>query len=149
MLKSITSGVRRVFKSDAQDDDENQGRFSEILKWAEENNIGEDRIPREPSELIGLNRLDLSFRRLQSLPETLGELALLTELDLRGNELKRLPDSIGDLALLRRLDLKWNQLETLPDSPALPDPYLGQAEDFERTFTLLEQALRLRFAHES
>ena len=40
-------------------------------------------------------------------------------------------------------------LETLPDSPALPDPYLGQAEDFERTFTLLEQALRLRFAHES
>jgi len=67
MLKSITSGLRRVFKSDAQDDDENQGRFSEILKWAEENNIGEDRIPREPSELIGLNRLDLSFRRLQSL----------------------------------------------------------------------------------
>ena len=55
MLKSITSGLRRVFKSDAQDDDENQGRFSEILKWAEENNIGEDRIPREPSELIGLN----------------------------------------------------------------------------------------------
>ena len=38
-------------------------------------------------------------------------------------------------------------LETLPDSPALPDPYLGQAEDFERTFTLLEQALRLRFIH--
>ena len=35
MLKSITSGLRRVFKSDAQDDDENQGRFSEILKWAE------------------------------------------------------------------------------------------------------------------
>ena len=40
-------------------------------------------------------------------------------------------------------------LETLPDSPELPDPYLGQPEDFERTFTLLEQALRLRFAHES
>ena len=40
-------------------------------------------------------------------------------------------------------------LETLPDSPELPDPYLGQAEDFERTFTLLERALRLRFAHES
>ena len=40
-------------------------------------------------------------------------------------------------------------LETLPNSPALPDPYLGQAEDFERTFTLLERALRLRFAHES
>ena len=39
-------------------------------------------------------------------------------------------------------------LETLPDSPALPDPYFGQAEDFERTFTLLEQALRLRFAHD-
>ena len=39
-------------------------------------------------------------------------------------------------------------LETLPDSPALPDPYLGTPEDFERTFTLLEQALRLRFAHE-
>ena len=39
-------------------------------------------------------------------------------------------------------------LETLPGSPALPDPYLGQPEDFERTFTLLEQALRLRFAHD-
>ena len=48
MLKSITSGLRRVFKSDAQDDDENQGRFSEILKWAEDNNIGEDRIRANP-----------------------------------------------------------------------------------------------------
>lgn len=39
-------------------------------------------------------------------------------------------------------------LENLPGSPELPDPYLGQPEDFERTFTLLEQALRLRFAHD-
>ena len=40
-------------------------------------------------------------------------------------------------------------LDTLPENPGagLPDPYYGEAADFERTFTLLEQALRLRFIH--
>ena len=39
-------------------------------------------------------------------------------------------------------------LDTLPDNPGaeLPDPYYGEAADFERTFTLLEAALRARFA---
>ncbi|EHM55689.1 low molecular weight protein-tyrosine-phosphatase [Cardiobacterium valvarum] len=57
-----------------------------------------------------------------------------------------------DVTALARDDAQCNKvgfmLETLPDSPELPDPYLGQPEDFERTFTLLEQALRLRFAHD-
>ena len=35
-----------------------------------------------------------------------------------------------------------------PENPGaeLPDPYYGEAADFERTFTLLEAALRARFA---
>lgn len=39
-------------------------------------------------------------------------------------------------------------LDTLPEAPGaeLPDPYYGEAADFERTFTLLEAALRARFA---
>ena len=39
-------------------------------------------------------------------------------------------------------------LDTLPENPGaeLPDPYYGEAADFERTFTLLEAALRARFA---
>jgi len=62
MLKSITNGLRRVFKNNEEAEDENEGRFSEIINWADENNIGEDRIPRDAAELMGLNRLDLSFR---------------------------------------------------------------------------------------
>ena len=40
-------------------------------------------------------------------------------------------------------------LDTLPDNPGaeLPDPYYGELADFERTFTLLDAALRARFAH--
>ena len=39
-------------------------------------------------------------------------------------------------------------LDTLPDNPGaeLPDPYYGELADFERTFTLLDAALRARFA---
>ena len=39
-------------------------------------------------------------------------------------------------------------LDTLPENPGaeLPDPYYGESADFERTFTLLEAALRARFA---
>jgi len=39
-------------------------------------------------------------------------------------------------------------LDTLPENPGaeLPDPYYGEAADFERTFTLLEAALHARFA---
>ena len=38
-------------------------------------------------------------------------------------------------------------LDTLPEAPGaeLPDPYYGEAADFERTFTLLDTALRARF----
>ena len=39
-------------------------------------------------------------------------------------------------------------LDTLPEAPGaeLPDPYYGELADFERTFTLLDAALRARFA---
>lgn len=39
-------------------------------------------------------------------------------------------------------------LDTLPDDPGadLPDPYYGDAADFESTFALLDAALRARFA---
>ena len=38
-------------------------------------------------------------------------------------------------------------LDTLPEAPGaeLPDPYYGDTADFERTFTLLDTALRARF----
>ena len=86
MIRRIINGLRRLSGHDVPDDEEQEG-FNEIINWAEENNIGEDRIPRDAAELAGLGRLDLSFRRLQSLPDNIGDLIHLTELDLRCNEL--------------------------------------------------------------
>ena len=86
MFRRIINRLRYLVGRGASESEEKKG-FDELIKWAEDNNIGEERIPRDTEELAGLTRLDLSFRRLQSLPDSIGELTQLTELDLRGNEL--------------------------------------------------------------
>lgn len=60
--------------------------------------------------------LDLSFLRLQDVPESLGQLRHLQSLTLDHNELKSVPQSLGELTQLRTLNLSHNQLSNLPES---------------------------------
>ncbi|PIA26378.1 hypothetical protein AQUCO_09400023v1 [Aquilegia coerulea] len=64
----------------------------------------------------GMDRVDLSERKLRLLPDVFGKLGGLIALNLSGNELKALPDSIGGLERLEELYLSSNRLESLPDS---------------------------------
>src|SRR5262245_4040221 len=53
--------------------------------------------------------LDLSSRKLSTLPEAIGQLSQLQKLDLHGNQLSTLPEAIGQLSQLQKLDLHGNQ----------------------------------------
>jgi internalin A len=74
----------------------------------------------ELSESIGnlqhLQVLDLNENNLSSLPESIGNLQNLKELYLFNNNLSSLPESIGNLQNLEVLSLDNNKLSSLPES---------------------------------
>lgn len=64
----------------------------------------------------GLEKVDLSQRKLRVFPEAFGKIRSLVALDLSGNNLEILPDSIAGLQSLEELSLSSNLLKSLPDS---------------------------------
>jgi len=66
----------------------------------------------------GAKSLNITSKKLKSLPDSIGKLTNLKSLNLYNNQLTTLPDSIGKLTNLTKLDLGNNQLTTLPDSIA-------------------------------
>jgi Leucine-rich repeat (LRR) protein len=63
-----------------------------------------------------LQKLNLEFNLLESLPDSIGNLINLQNLTSKYGQLQSLPDSIGNLINLGILDLGYNQLSSLPDS---------------------------------
>ncbi|MBD3393883.1 MAG: hypothetical protein GF418_17255 [Chitinivibrionales bacterium] len=61
-----------------------------------------------------LTVLDLSYRDMKYLPESITRFKALRHLDLKGNALAELPCEIGDLTRLVSLDLRLNRLSSLP-----------------------------------
>ncbi|CAN5425978.1 hypothetical protein BH11BAC2_BH11BAC2_12140 [soil metagenome] len=59
-------------------------------------------------------RLDLSKKKLKSLPEEIKNFKNLQELKISRNDLKELPEWIGDLQNLTSLDASNNELAALP-----------------------------------
>ncbi|KAM7483158.1 hypothetical protein LguiB_007741 [Lonicera macranthoides] len=67
----------------------------------------------------GVERIDLSGRRLVFLPEAFGRFSNLRVFNLSSNQLEVIPDSIAGLEMLEELNLSSNLLESLPDSIGL------------------------------
>ncbi|KAJ9559561.1 LOW QUALITY PROTEIN: hypothetical protein OSB04_004721 [Centaurea solstitialis] len=67
----------------------------------------------------GVERIDLSEKRLRFLPEAFGKLRMLVSLKLCSNQLEVIPDSIAGLENLEELNASSNLLESLPDSIGL------------------------------
>ncbi|XP_020213883.1 plant intracellular Ras-group-related LRR protein 9 [Cajanus cajan] len=67
----------------------------------------------------GLERVDLSEKRLKYLPEAFGRIPTLVVLHASTNQLSVIPDSITGLQNLEDLNLSNNALESLPDSIGL------------------------------
>ncbi len=89
---------------------------TEFFKWADENCISPEKLPRDEEMLLSQTALNLSFCRLTQLPESLGNLINLTELDLAYNELTEIPEWIDNFTALEKLDVSGNSIMSLPDS---------------------------------
>jgi len=76
------------------------------------------------TEYQGKEEIDLKFKRLTSLPESIGNLKSLKRLNLESNRFTSLPESIGNLKSLKKLNLEDNGLTSLPES-------IGNLEDLE------------------
>jgi Leucine-rich repeat (LRR) protein len=73
-------------------------------------------VPESLRELKNLITLNFSNNNISQAPEALGELTKLTKLNLAENNLASLPESIGQLQHLTQLKLDENQLTSLPSS---------------------------------
>ncbi|MED6195359.1 Plant intracellular Ras-group- LRR protein 1 [Stylosanthes scabra] len=86
---------------------------------------GSDEMNEEVAEILqeaygkGMERVDLSGRRLRLLPEAFGRISGLVVLDASSNQLSTIPDSIAGLQNLEELNLSSNLLNSLPDSIGL------------------------------
>ncbi|KAG9284485.1 hypothetical protein G9A89_014089 [Geosiphon pyriformis] len=64
--------------------------------------------------LLSLERLDLCYNQLVSIPNTISALQQLTHFNCTNNLLTELPQEIGRLTSLRSLDVHNNNISTLP-----------------------------------
>ncbi|KAI3499471.1 hypothetical protein L1887_35272 [Cichorium endivia] len=64
----------------------------------------------------GVERIDLSRRRLPFIPEAFGKLRTLISLNLSSNKLMAIPDSVAGLTNLEALDVSANLFESLPEA---------------------------------
>lgn len=59
--------------------------------------------------------LSLYYKRLSSIPDSIGDLTSLEELNLTKNDLTSLPETIGNLTLVKKLNLSDNKFILLPE----------------------------------
>lgn len=102
--------------------------FDRLIKWADENDIKDGNIPRDPRALRGLECLsfeNISYferEKIPSLPEDICKLTNLKILALGSashpeiilNNITKLPKGIGNLAELTDIYLQFNSLSELP-----------------------------------
>jgi internalin A len=60
--------------------------------------------------------LNLSYKRISVIPESIEQLIGLQTLDIYNNKITVIPNSIGQLTNLRIIDLRNNEIEVIPNS---------------------------------
>ena len=89
---------------------------NELLEWSVEYqiedilNICQSESPYNREVLQNLKSLDVSFKKLNSLPTHIFELSSLENLNLSHNNLQELPKEIIKLKSLKTLDISWNHI---------------------------------------
>jgi len=94
---------------------ESDAWMQNLWRWADENDIESETLPREKDKLMEITVLQLFSRQLTTLPKEIGKLTNLRELRLKRNQLTEIPKEIGDLSNLEFLSLGSNNLTTLPE----------------------------------
>ena len=83
-------------------------KIDEFLEWAQHHKIKD--ILENQDNLQNLKSLDLSFKKLYSIPTYIFELSSLENLHLSHNQLQELPQEITKLKSLKVLDISWNHI---------------------------------------
>ncbi len=83
-------------------------QMNKLLEWAKYHKIKD--ILENQDNLQNLNFLDLSFKKLHSIPTDLFKLPSLENLNLAHNQLQELPKEIIRLKSLKVLDISWNHI---------------------------------------
>ncbi len=65
-------------------------------------------------DLVNLQKLSISYKKLQTLPKEIGQLINLRELQAHNNQLQTLPKEMGQLINLKWLYISNNKIQTLP-----------------------------------
>ncbi|CAK9153710.1 unnamed protein product [Ilex paraguariensis] len=118
MLKEAEEKLEKIYATVVTGDDsvaENSKGDSQVAEEINEEVVGI--LMDAPGK--GIERVDLSGRKLKFLPEAFGRLGGLVVLDLSNNHLEFVPDSIAGLENLEELNLLSNLLDSLPDSIGL------------------------------
>ena len=82
--------------------------LNELLNRSREYQVKD--ILENKDNLLNLKSLDLSFKKLHSIPTYIFELSSLENLNLSHNQLQELPREILKLKSLKNLDISWNHI---------------------------------------
>ncbi len=86
-----------------------------LFDWADKNDISEELLPRNETQLQSMTELKLHDLDLSTVPAEIGLLVNLKCLYLSSNQLVSLPKEIGQLHKLEKLWILNNRLTALPD----------------------------------
>ena len=106
--------IRQYLKRDKKDIDDSLAAMRTLIKWANDNNIGQHALPRSIEALKNITSLNLSNQGIIQLPKEIGSLSNLEELNLDYNLLVELPDEIRTLVNLHTLRLSNNKFKRRP-----------------------------------
>ncbi|KAK7389126.1 hypothetical protein VNO78_23958 [Psophocarpus tetragonolobus] len=112
LLKDAEKRLVKIYEDHGDNDNDN------------DNDDG-DEVKEQVQEILheaygrGMERVDLSGKRLKHLPEGFGHIPALVVLHVSNNQLSVIPDSISGLQNLEDLDISSNVLASLPDSIGL------------------------------
>ncbi|SNT69643.1 leucine-rich repeat domain-containing protein [Psychrobacter sp. LV10R520-6] len=74
--------------------------MTELWMWADKFEIPEKDLPRNKDDLLAIINLDISYKGLTELPDSIGQLSNLESLNISGNQLITLPECIVRLKKL-------------------------------------------------
>ncbi|KAG6635108.1 hypothetical protein I3843_11G020200 [Carya illinoinensis] len=117
LLKEAEERLEKIYKSAEATEGEYSPKYEYIPETEEPNEEVIGNLEAGSGE--GLERVDLSSRRLRFLPEAFGRMRSLVVLDVSSNQLEVIPDSIAGLENLEELNASSNLLGSLPDSIGL------------------------------
>ncbi|XP_074316235.1 plant intracellular Ras-group-related LRR protein 1-like [Silene latifolia] len=117
LLRANEEKLQRIYDSAAAA----KGKGKEVVEEEEEEEevVDEDVIRVLKEEGGGVQKVDLSGKKLRILPDAFGRLKNVVVLNLSTNQLQGIPDSISGMENLEDLNLSSNTLQSLPDSIGL------------------------------